>query len=81
MIVPNKSDKSPHTGIIRFNIFIHRVLDDGSIDPEIIECVEDFKGNQMANRGEISVMGFNKQDCISKVKKLLEALGENSGKE
>jgi hypothetical protein len=81
MIIPNKSDKNPHTGIIRFNIFIHQIMSDGGVDPEIIECIDDFKDFNMANRGEIHITGFNKHDCISKVKKILEGLGDANGKE
>lgn len=81
MIVPDTRNIGPHIGIIKFNIFVHKMLSDGSIDPQVINCSEDFKENQMTNLGEIHVVGFDKWDCIKKVKKLLEELGDGATRE
>jgi len=81
MIISDGPNTGPHIGILRFNIFIHRMMEDGSIDPDIIDCVEDFKDNKMAHQGEIHVVGYNKENCIDKVKRLLESLGDKNGKE
>lgn len=80
MIVPEKRNLGPHIGVVKFNIFVHKMLDDGSIDPQIIDCSNDFKDNEMSNLGEIHVVGFDKWDCIKKVKKLLESLSKKNGK-
>jgi hypothetical protein len=76
MIERPKRNIGPHTGIVRFHIFVHRNLPDGSLDPEIIDCSDLFADHKISNRGEISVMGFDKWDCVQKVKNLLEELGE-----
>lgn len=81
MIVPDTRNIGPHIGIIKFNIFIHKMLSDGSIDPQVINCSEDFKDNQMTNLGEIHVIGFDKWDCIKKIKELLEELGDGTTRE
>ena len=70
----------PHIGILRFNIFVHRLLPDGSIDPEIIDCSDLFYDNEMTNRGEIYVNGIDKWDCVKRVKDKLESLNDNNGK-
>lgn len=64
----------PHVGIIRFNVFVHKMLHDGSIDPLIVDCSSEFKDCAMTNLGEIHVVGFDKYDCVKKIKERLEIL-------
>jgi len=70
----------PHMGLLKFNIFIHRVLEDGSIDPQPVDCTDEFQKLGMTNLGEINVTGYDKNNCIEKVKTLLESLGKENGK-
>lgn len=81
MIVPDTRNIGPHVGIVKFNIFIHKMLSDGSVDPQIVDCSEDFRENEITNLGEIHVIGYDKWDCIKKVKNILENLGENKNVE
>lgn len=66
----------PHIGTLKFNIFINRMLPDGSIDPMTIDCSDLFQDNKMSSMGEIHVVGFDKWDCVKKIKEKLESLGE-----
>lgn len=66
----------PHIAKIKFNICIHKVMGDGSIHPAIVNCQDMFADNQMAQRGELYIEGFDIWDCVSKVKQKLEKLGE-----
>jgi hypothetical protein len=74
MINRQKRNTGPHVAVIKFNIFIHRLLPDGSIDPEILDCSDDFKDNDASSESELSVTGFDRWDCVRKVKKKLESL-------
>lgn len=76
MIERAKRNVGPHVGIVRFNIFIHRMLPDGSIDPEIVDCSDLFKDHNMTQAGEFYVNGFDKWDCAKKIKTKLESLGK-----
>jgi hypothetical protein len=79
-MIREKVNIGPHMGLVRFNIFIHRVLDDGSIDPEVVDCNDEFQKLGMTNLGEIHVTGYDKNNCIEKVKDILENLGKSNGK-
>lgn len=79
-MIREKINIGPHIGTIRFNILIHRMLDDGSIDPAIVDCTDEFQALGMTNIGEIHVTGYDKNNCIDKVKNLLESLGKPNGK-
>jgi hypothetical protein len=74
MLERKKIDTAPHVAIVRFNIFIHRVLPDGSYDPQIIDCKSEFQDYEMTNSAEIVVTGFDKWNCIKNVKEKLESL-------
>ena len=68
----------PHVAVVKFNIFIHKMMSDGSIDPVSIVCPELFQNCQIAKQGELYVEGVDIWDCAAKVKKKLEKLGENN---
>ena len=76
MIERTKRNVGPHIGIVRFNIFLHRMLPDGSLDPEVVDCSDLFKDHSMTQAGEFHVTGFDKWDCAKKVKEKLESLGK-----
>lgn len=76
MIIRKKRNVGPHIATIRMNIFVQRILPDGSIDPEIIDCSDDFKDNDMASKAEIRITGFDRWDCIRKIKQKLEEMSE-----
>ena len=67
----------PHIGIVKFHIYIHKLLADGSIDPMVIDCSDLFEGHKMTDLGEISIIGFDKWDCVKKVKEKLESLNND----
>ncbi len=69
-----KIDTAPHVAIVKFNVFIHRSLPDGSYDPEIIDCSQEFIDYKLSNKAEIIITGFDKWNCIENVKKKLESL-------
>lgn len=74
MINRPKRNIGPHVGIIKLNVFVHRMLPDGSIDPEVLDCSDDFKDNKMTNQGEFHIRGFDRWDCVKKIKEKLEGL-------
>lgn len=71
------SEHSPYVGIISFNIFVHRLLEDGSLDPEILDCAADFDKIGMSKQAEVSVTGFSKEECLQEIKDKIERLIEN----
>jgi hypothetical protein len=74
-----KRNIGPHVGIIKFNIFVHQLTDDGSMTPEVLDCSEEFQTHDISNRGELQIIGFDKWDCIEKIKQKLESLSDNNG--
>jgi len=81
MIERQPRNIGPHIGVVKFRIFIHRLLPDGSIDPEVIDCSDLFDKHEMTSLGEISISGYDKWNCVQKVKDKLESLSGNNGKE
>lgn len=69
-----KRNLGPHIGVIKFAIYVHKVLPDGSIDPYVIDCSDLFNEHQMSNAAEITVTGFDKWDCVRKIKEKMENL-------
>ena len=67
-----KKNTLPHIAIIKFSVFVHRMMPDGSIEPEPIDCSDLFKEFHMAKNAEIHVQGFDKWDCVEKIKQTLE---------
>jgi hypothetical protein len=67
----------PHIAKVTFNIFVHKMMTDGSIHPVIVDCRDLFKDSQIAQKGELYIEGFDIWDCVSKVKQKLEKLGES----
>lgn len=78
MIIKHSQGDVPCVGIIRFNVFVHKLLSDGSVDPEMLDCTQEFDECGASNVAEIRIEGFNKSDCVNKVKKLLESLEHDS---
>lgn len=76
MISRPKRNVGPHIAIVSMNVCIHRVLPDGSIDPQILDCSDDFKDNEMAAKAEIRITGFDRWDCVRKIKKKLEEMSQ-----
>lgn len=67
----------PHIAIIKFNVFVHRLLPDGSIDPEVIDCSDLGEKYQIGQLGEFTITGYDKWNCVSKLKTVLEGLRYN----
>jgi hypothetical protein len=72
----DQTNLGPHTGIIKFHVYVHKILPDGSIDPVIVDCSDLFRDFEMTNIGQIYVNGYDKWNCVQKVKALLEGLGD-----
>ncbi len=73
-----KRNIGPHVAKVKFNIFVHKLMDDGSINPTVLDCKELFRDCQIAQQGELYIEGFDIWDCVNKVKKKLETLGDKS---
>ena len=67
----------PHVGIIKVSVFMHRMSSDGSIDPDPIDCSDLFKDHEMAKNAQIHVKGFDKWDCVQKVKETIDRMNDN----
>ena len=63
----------PHTAIIKFHIGVHKVVEDNNLDPVPVSEQELAKYG-MKKFASISVSGFDKADCMKKVKEKLEKL-------
>ena len=69
-----KRNLGPHVGIVKFAIYVHKMLPDGSIDPHVIDCSDLFKDHEISNAAEIYIQGFDKWDCVRKIKERMENL-------
>lgn len=78
MIVKTSESDVPCVGLIDFNIFIHKILPDGSIDPETLDCSVDFIEAKASPVAQLTVTGINKKDCIEKIKTILERINDGS---
>jgi hypothetical protein len=74
MLDREKRNTAPHVAIVNFNILVHRLLPDGSIDPQVVDCSDLFMGNYIAKQGQVSIHGFDKWDCVKNIKERLERL-------
>lgn len=68
------NSKIPYVGIIRFNIFIHKMNPDGSIDPEVVDCSEQFSNTNIANKAELKITTIGLENCIQEIKNKMEKL-------
>lgn len=65
--------ESPCYAQIKFSIDVFKVLPDGSLDPNKLTAAElDSLG--ITNTAIFGVDGFNKQDCVKKIKEVLGGL-------
>ena len=79
MILKTNDSDVPCVGIIDFNIFVHKLLNDGSVDPEILHCSAEFAENDASSVAQITVTGINKKDCVNKIKTLFQRLEKLNG--
>lgn len=79
MILKTNDSDVPCVGIIDFNIFVHKILNDGSVDPEILDCSAEFAENDASSVAQITVTGLNKKDCVNKIKTLFQRLEKLNG--
>ncbi len=63
----------PHKAIVHINIYVHEVLKNGDLDP-IPASNEELARYNIGQTAKLSVSGFDRSDCIKKVKELLEKL-------
>jgi hypothetical protein len=63
----------PHKAIIGINIYVHEVLKNGDLDP-IPASNEELARYNIGQSAKIAVSGFDRADCIKKVKEVLEKL-------
>lgn len=74
MIKRPTTNLGPHIGTIKFNIYIQKMNPDHSIDTQIVDCSDLFKDHEITELGEIHVIGFDKWECVRKIKEKLESL-------
>lgn len=65
----------PHQAVVKFKISVHKVLNGGGLDPTPISR-KDLKKYGLDTFANISVSGFDKNDCIKKLKEKLERLND-----
>ena len=70
-----RNTTSPHCAIITFDVKIHEMLPDKSLNPTIM-TKEDMRKHGITNKAAIKVEGFNEKNCIEKVIETLEKLNE-----
>ena len=63
----------PHKAIIHIGIAVHEVLRNGDLDP-IPASEEELARYGIGRHAKMTVDGFNRADCIKKIKELLEKL-------
>jgi len=72
--MPNpERNQYPHQAIVKFKISVHKVLNGGGLDPTPVSD-EDLKKHGINRFANMSVTGFDKNDCIKKLKEKLEKL-------
>lgn len=76
MIARDQTNLGPHVGIIKFHIYVHRLLPDGSLDTEIVECTDLLNDHKITKVGQIHVTGYDRWNCVEKVKNILEGLSK-----
>lgn len=65
--------EAPHYAQIKFSIDIFKVLPDGSLDPNKLTNA-DLEKLGITNTAVFGVEGFNKEDCVKKLRQVLEGL-------
>ena len=68
---------APHVAIVQVSVFIHRMAPDGSVDPNPVDCSDLFKDHSMAKTGSMNIKGFDKWDCVKKVREALDRMCED----
>jgi hypothetical protein len=63
----------PHKAIIHIGIAVHEVLRNGDLDP-IPASEEELARYDIGRQAKIAIDGFDRADCIKKIKELLEKL-------
>lgn len=73
--MPKKPERYqyPHTAVIKFQIKVHKNLQEGGLDPVPVSDGE-LRKYGIDKFAAISVSGFDKIDCIKKLKEKLEKL-------
>jgi len=70
--LPSK-DECPHQATVTFNISVHKILDDGSLDPLPVR-EQELKKFGINTKAVLVLDGYDKANCIAKVKEKLEKL-------
>ena len=63
----------PHLAQIVFTVNVHKKLPDGSLDPHTVSSA-DLNKHGISQKAIFSIEGYDKLDCITKVKEVLEQL-------
>lgn len=63
----------PHNAQILFTIHVFPMSTDGSLLPDMLPS-EELKEFGITNKAVFNIVGYNKADCIKKVKEVLESL-------
>ncbi|MDC1324998.1 hypothetical protein N8257_00640 [Ulvibacter sp.] len=63
----------PHKAIIHIGIAVHEVLKNGDLDP-IPASEEELSRYDLGRHAKMCINGFDRADCIKKIKELLEKL-------
>ncbi len=63
----------PHKAIIYIGVAVHEVLKNGDLDP-IPASEEELSRYNLGRHARVAIDGFDRADCIKKVKELLEKL-------
>jgi hypothetical protein len=64
---------SPHHAQISFNIHVFPISEDGSLIPERLPN-EELEKFGIKDKAIFNISGYNKENCIEKIKKVLESL-------
>ena len=52
----DQTNLGPHTGIIKFNIYVHKILSDGTIDPVIVDCSDLFRDFEISRFSHLDLL-------------------------
>ena len=72
-----ESYQHPHYAQIVFNVNIHKKLPDGSLDPQTVS-EEELHKYGISKKAIFTLEGYDKVNCIQKVKQTLEKLNEQT---
>lgn len=66
--------RAPHRAVILINIEVHEVLPTNECSGKLVD-ISDLKDIGLKPKSVVSISGFDRQDCLKKLKKWIDNAG------